>query len=337
MRGHLTHIFLTGATGYIGGSVLTRLLSHSLSDTFQLAVLIRSSEKAKQFRTLGVKAVVGSNSDHQLLRQLAGDADIIFACADADDLGAAQAILDGMKDHYERTGKPASLIHTSGTGVLADDANGMYSTNEVYSDLDIEKLEALAPTQPHREVDLALVKADTEGYVKTYIILPSTIYGIASGPLVDLGLQNTHSQQIPALVKISLDRGQGGMVGLGKNLWPNVHVKEVAELYILLFDQIHSQKATHSPAHGRFGFYFGENGEHSMYEVAETIARLLYDIGKGDSPHPTTFTTEEMKKYFPSGTSLGTNSRCKSDRARALGWKPRKGTSDMLASIKGEL
>lgn len=146
------------------------------------------------------------------------------------------------------------------------------------------------------------------------------------------------------------------MVGLGKNLWPNVHIKEgkltsplasptnslltrpaVADLYILLFDQILSQKSSDPPAHGRHGFYFGENGEHSWYDVAKTIAQLLYDTGKGESPQPTTFTKEEMEKYFPGGTSLGTNSRCKSDRARALGWKPRKGTSDMLASIKGEL
>lgn len=146
------------------------------------------------------------------------------------------------------------------------------------------------------------------------------------------------------------------MVGLGKNLWPNVHIQEgkltsplaspahsllthptVADLYILLFDHIISHKSTHPPAHGRLGFYFGENGEHSMYDVAKTVAQMLYDAGKGKSPQPTTFTKEEMEKYFPGGTSLGTNSRCKSDRARALGWKPKKGTSDMLASIMGEL
>lgn len=64
------------------------------------------------------------------------------------------------------------------------------------------------------------------GYVNTYIILPSTIYGIASGPLVDMELQNAHSQQIPKLVKASIYRGQGGMVGLGKNIWPNIHIEE---------------------------------------------------------------------------------------------------------------
>lgn len=59
---------------------MTRLLSHPLSDTFQTTALVRSEEKAKRFRTLGVKAVVGSHSDLSLLRHLAGEADIVFAC-----------------------------------------------------------------------------------------------------------------------------------------------------------------------------------------------------------------------------------------------------------------
>jgi len=64
------------------------------------------------------------------------------------------------------------------------------------------------------------------GYVRTYIIAPSTIYGHATGRLVDLGIQNKSSIQIPILIKASLDRGQGGMVGEGKNLWPNVHIDD---------------------------------------------------------------------------------------------------------------
>jgi hypothetical protein len=116
--------------GYIGGSVLTRLLSHSLSDTFQITALVRDELKAKKFRTLGVKTAVGSYSDHSLLRRLASEADIVFACvsravpfapsirltpprqADADDLDAAEAILAGLRDRFERTGTPPSLIHT---------------------------------------------------------------------------------------------------------------------------------------------------------------------------------------------------------------------------------
>jgi hypothetical protein len=64
------------------------------------------------------------------------------------------------------------------------------------------------------------------GYVKSYIILPSTIYGLATGKLVDIGVQNRHSVQIPFLINASLARGQAGMVGEGKNVWPNVNIEE---------------------------------------------------------------------------------------------------------------
>jgi hypothetical protein len=57
-------------------------------------------------------------------------------------------------------------------------------------------------------------------------VLPVTIYGFASGPFVDLGIQNKSSIQIPILIQKSLDRGQGGMIGQGKNIWNNVHVDE---------------------------------------------------------------------------------------------------------------
>lgn len=64
------------------------------------------------------------------------------------------------------------------------------------------------------------------GYVKTYIVLPSTTYGIATGKLVDLGIQNPYSIQIPDLISASLNRGQGGMIGEGKNIFPNVNIEE---------------------------------------------------------------------------------------------------------------
>ena len=138
-----------------------------------------------------------------------------------------------------------SIIDHHRAGVLIDNAAGAYAGETIYDDADPDQIETLAPSQPHREVDLAIVKADKEGtcvycqsssnaindpqiigYVKTYIILPSTIYGLASNKLVDRGIQNPHSIQIPALIDASLSRGQGGMVGQGKNIWPNVHIDD---------------------------------------------------------------------------------------------------------------
>ncbi|KAF8986593.1 hypothetical protein BDQ17DRAFT_1436193 [Cyathus striatus] len=292
MHGHLTintHILLTGATGYIGGSVLTRLLSHPLSETFQITVLLRDPSKATHFRTMGIKAVVGSHSDHDLLQKLAGDADVVFACADADDEGAARAVLDGLKHRHQNTGKVPSLIHTVFIYLSLCFCPSVSELNN--------QLETLPDTAPHRAVDLMLVDADTQGYVKTYIILPSTIYGKATGPLVDAGLQNPYSQQIPNLVDVALDRERAGMVGDGKNIWPDVHISDGGIVHdFVRFDSEHqghghrpplSAKDKESFQHGRYGWYFAENGEHTLYQVADGIGKALVEFKKAKDASPT--------------------------------------------------
>ncbi|KAG1738216.1 hypothetical protein EDB19DRAFT_1829199 [Suillus lakei] len=268
-----TRILITGAT--VGGSVLSALLAHPKAKSFQITALTRSPEKVPLFNSVGVVAVVGSNKDLEKLTEHARDSDVVIACADADDLQAAKAILLGLKKRYDETDKVPILIHT--TMPLET-----MSTNKIYSDLDIPMIESLPRTQPHREVDIEVVAAGQEGYVRTYIILPSTIYGIANTSLVELGIQNPYSQQIPALIKAGIDRKQGG-----------------ATLYTTIFDA--AMNGPGEPGNGREGFYFGANGEH-----------------RGESPEPTVFTEEELQKYF-GGPYLGSNSRV-AGRSSSVAW-----------------
>lgn len=328
-----TRIFVTGATGYIGGSVLSALLSHPRAESFQITVLTRSAEKVELFNSVGVVAVVGSNQDLEKLTEHARDSDVVFACADADDLQAVKAILLGLKKRYDETNKVPILIHTSGTGILIDDAAGNYATDKIYSDLDIPMIESLPKTQPHREVDIEIVAAGETGYVRTYIILPSTIYGIADTSLVKLGIQNPYSIQIPGLIKASIKRKQGGVVGKGLNLWPNIHINDIATLYITVFDA--AMKGPGGAGHGREGFYFGANGEHRVGRISEIIAELLYEMKVGKSPEPTVFTEEELQKYF-GGPYLGSNSRVRAERAKLIGWNPVHAIDSLWASLKPE-
>jgi hypothetical protein len=69
----------------------------------------------------------------------------------------------------------------------------------------------------------------------------------------------------------------------------------VADLYAILYDSIVSNPAT---GHGREGIYFGANGEHTLYDFAKALGGSLTMIGKTDNPEPTTFTEEEIVKYF---------------------------------------
>ena len=102
----------------------------------------------------------------------------------------------------------------------------MYPTDVIYHDTDVEQMKGIPATALHRNVDLAVVEADTQGYARTHIVFPATIYDIAKHALVDAGISNAHSIQIPLLVRASLARGRAGMVGEGKALWPDVSIDD---------------------------------------------------------------------------------------------------------------
>lgn len=129
---------------------------------------------------------------------------------------------------------------------------------QTYDDLNPEQIESLSDTQQHRPVDIEVVRADKEGafqawstlflfthktfamigYVKTYIVLPSVIYGVPRGILAERGIQNPHSILIPLLVRPALARGRGGMVGRGQNTWPAVDIEEGSLFPLRYFGQV---------------------------------------------------------------------------------------------------
>ncbi|KZT66776.1 NAD(P)-binding protein [Daedalea quercina L-15889] len=294
-----TKILFLGATGFIGGSVLNRLLKHPKADTFVITTLVRSPEKAKLLEKLGVTAEIASLSDHDKIELFASRAHVIFNAAHSDDLPAVLAMLRGMRKGHETTGQLPVLIHTSGAGELIQRAP---SEEIIYSDLNIEQLKAVPQTAIHRNVDLAVISADEQGYARTLIVMPSLVYGIASGLVFDAGIAKRVSFMDVTLIKAALDRKRSGMVGLGKASWPYVHVDDVAELYIMLFDAIRSEPP--SVGHGWEGFYFAENGHNSWLELGKAIGQALVDLGLTENAEPTSFTDEELMKYWGSVVRL---------------------------------
>src|SRR5688572_16102615 len=117
-------VFVTGATGFIGGSVAQRLAAAG----FQVRGLARSKERAVLLGTLRIEPVLGLLSDIDLLTQEAKAADVVVNTADADDLLTARTFIQALK----ATGK--TLIHTSGSSTVADESLGE-PTDAVYTDI----------------------------------------------------------------------------------------------------------------------------------------------------------------------------------------------------------
>ena len=71
-------MYANGTLGYIGGSVLQRLLDHPKKDTFEITALVRSVDKAKLLNTLGINTVVASLADLDKLTELAAASDVVI-------------------------------------------------------------------------------------------------------------------------------------------------------------------------------------------------------------------------------------------------------------------
>ncbi|KAJ7246784.1 hypothetical protein B0H12DRAFT_1073088 [Mycena haematopus] len=325
----MKNILFIGGTGYIGGPIMSRLLERN-DQNLNITALVRSVEKAEKIRSLNVQlnVIIGSHNDADLVEKLASDADVVFSLADCDDLQAAQSILRGLKKRALLTGNEPVLIHMSGTGCLGDSANGEFSSQTIYNDLDIPQIESLPATQHHRNVDLAIVEADSEGYTQTYIVLPGIVYGPPRGILAETHVQNPTNLALTRYIQVSFDRGAAGIVGKGKNLLSHADVNEVADLVERLYDSIEGNGA----GHGKNGYYFVANGGVEFEKLTEIVEKR--------AGTRRVFTDAELPAYFPSPSLqafFGDNGRCDPQRSRSLGWEPVKTTGDFLAAVRDEV
>jgi nucleoside-diphosphate-sugar epimerase len=282
-------VFVTGATGYIGGTVAARLVAAG----HRVRGLTRDAAKADALRAAGIDPVVGSLDDSALLVEEARAADAVVSAASADDHAPVETLLTAL----EGTGK--AFVHTSGSSVVGDDARGARSSDAIYDEF--TPLVIDPRKQARRDTDLAVLAASDRG-VRAMVVCPSLVYGVGRGV-------NTRSIQVPFLVDEARASGVVRVVGAGLNRWSNVHIDDVADLYV---------RAVESGQAG--AFYFAENGEASFAEIGEAIAERL-GLGPIETwdPQEAAARWGEARAYF----TFGGNSRVRAKRARdELGWAP---------------
>ena len=298
-RGAAMHVFIIGATGYIGGTITARLQAAG----HEVSGLARDPAKAALLEKRGIAPVAGSLDDNEVLKRACRDADATINAASSDHRGAVEACLEALAG----TGKP--FLHTSGSSIVADDAEGEPSDAVFAEDTPFTP----PPLRVARvALDRDIRAASTRG-VRSVVLCNSLIYGRG------LGLHE-ESVQVPSLVALARRRGVASHVGRGLNVWSTVHVEDVADLYLLALEK--------APAGS---FYFVESGEASFRDMARAIGRTL-GLGEHTEPWPIAEAVAlwgESKARF----TMASNSRVRAVKARAdLGWRPSRPT--VIADIE---
>jgi nucleoside-diphosphate-sugar epimerase len=278
-------IFLTGANGFIGSAVALALIAGG----HRVRGLVRTGAKAELVAPYGIDPVIGALDDAGLLQEEARRADAVVNAASSDHRGAVEALIVAL------SGSGKTFIHSSGSSIVADLAMGEPSARI------FDETTAVSPL-PDKAARVAIDRLVLAAPGLRAIVLCNTmIYGDGLGP-------PAHSVQIPALVRQAKASGIVRYIGRGLNRWSNVHIADVAALYVLAL------------ANARPGaFMYVESGEEALGQIASAIARRL------DFPAAQPWSADEAIAAWGRNMavySLGSNSRVRGKAALELGWSP---------------
>ncbi|ROO01753.1 epimerase [Pseudomonas moraviensis] len=295
------NVFVTGAAGFIGGSIATGLVQAG----HKVTGLVRSAEQANELKALGMHAVIGTLDDSQLLAEQARAADAVINAASSDHRGAVEALLDALR------GSNRVFLHTSGSSIVGDASGGKSSDVIYYEDNlpepTVDKADRVA-------IDNLVLAASKDG-VNSAVICNTLIYGHSLGVKRD-------SVQLPRLLKQARKSGVVRHVGSGQNIWSNVHIEDVVALYLLALTR--NVPGT---------FYFVDSGEASFIDMTTAMAEAL-NLGK-----PQDWPLQDAEAewgYEMANYGLGSNSRVRGKHARELlGWTPKR--TSVVEWIRNEM
>jgi nucleoside-diphosphate-sugar epimerase len=236
-------IFLTGATGFIGSTIVPELINAG----HQVLGLTRSDAGAQSLKAAGAEVHRGDLEDLETLRSGAARSDGVIHTAFDHDFSNFLAncekdrrVIEAMGEVLAGSSRP--FVITSGTG-MGNAVPGQPATEDVFNP---------DHPNPRRASELAGVAVAARGVNVSVVRLPQVHNPVKQG-------------LITPFIELSRQKGVVAYVGDGSNRWPAAHVLDVARLYRLAFERHEAGSRYHAVA---------EEGV-PVRQIAETLGRGL--------------------------------------------------------------
>ena len=288
-------ILVLGASGYLGSAVSAALVAagHAVSG------LSRSAAGDDRVKATGAVALRGDLADLPgvIAAMRRHDATVYAAQLDLQpECDTVGALLAGIADAGH------SFLFTSGTGVLAQRTDGAWSEDCFAED------EPFVPSPwigQRLATEMQVRAAGSSGSARAMVVRPPAIWG------------NGGSGHLRMFYSKARKHGSVGYVGAGLNLYSNVHVQDLAQVYCLALERGTPGALYHAVA-----------GEVNNRTLAQAVAA---DLGL---PARSIDLAEGIARWgrFQTLIGMATCSRSRSPRTRReLGWTPRH--LDMLSDV----
>lgn len=282
-------VLITGITGYIGGTIAKKMLDRN----YEVTGLVRNKAHVQELESLGIKTIVGNIHNENLIKAAVADVEAVIHNADsADDAYAVDNLIKALEGSHK------TFIFTSGSAIFGGKENGKKSDFVYTEDFPLTpRLEMASRVLINNHVLQSVQKK-----IRSIVIVPTMVYGEGLGIKKD-------SIQIPALIDFSQKKGHGVYFGEGENIWSNLHIEDLADLYVLALEKAKEGS-----------IYYAENGASSLRNIAEIISKK-YHL----EPARSLSVQDAVDNFGPAGGYFGfaSNSICSAGKAKTeLGWNP---------------
>ena len=312
------YVFLTGVTGFVGGTILSCL--SKANPSVHVKALIREERAAKELQSVypNLTPIIGELSSLSLLTSTAAEADFVIH-AGGDSVPAVCAMIDGLASRTT-TGSPMPrLISLTGPRSLIDLSKpitgNLRESSRPWSDItDAHTILNVPEDRIHAGADQAIVAHSIAKGVGTMLVSPGQLWGRGKGHLK----KESNSAFYYAAVK---SRGRAFVIGEGTATWSWTSIGDLGDAVVFLMKralEIRSERRGQVGVN-RDGYYFVRTGDLSMMERAKAVSERL-GLGEVEG-----VSVDVAKEIHPFGHIMwGCGERTRSDKLLELGWTPKE-------------
>ncbi|KAL7952074.1 hypothetical protein V8C42DRAFT_306077 [Trichoderma barbatum] len=279
------NILLTGASGYLGGSILAKLYN-STSGSTELPVhgtiyaLVRSDTQAQAVRDYGAEPASFDPGDEAAVESFISDREVsvVIWLIDVLNVERQTLFIRALAKLRQRTGLEVHFLQTSGAKIFSNLAGAptdkpLLDTDHALYEIQVEQ-QSQAPYPAFQKAvgtNNTVIALSEELDVKSYIVAPCIVYGKG------LGFGNKISAQTVAIVKAAKEARRVYRVDDDSPTWPVCHISDNTDLYIRLLAAIFSKSS--NLGHGRQGYYLPSPGSVAWDDLYGHMAAALAKKG----------------------------------------------------------